>query len=76
MREVLGTFAKGCENRVPLYGCSALFGCHVSSLFSTGLGYQAHLVLKRRFEYIQYLHIFLEQMPEGTLCFQRSPRCT
>ncbi|CAE6918316.1 unnamed protein product [Symbiodinium natans] len=40
MREVLGTFAKGCENRVPLYGCSA-------------------------FEYIQYLHIFLEEMPEG-----------
>ncbi|CAE7944636.1 HHT1 [Symbiodinium sp. KB8] len=40
MRDVLGTFAKGCESRVPLYGCSA-------------------------FEYIQYLHIFLEQMPEG-----------
>mmetsp|Transcript_90067 Transcript_90067/g.125107 ORF Transcript_90067/g.125107 Transcript_90067/m.125107 type:complete len:684 (-) Transcript_90067:45-2096(-) len=40
MRDVLGTFAKGCDSRVPLYGCSA-------------------------FEYIQYLHIFLEQMPEG-----------
>lgn len=40
MREVLGTFAKGCESRVPLYGCSA-------------------------FEYIQYLHFFLEEMPEG-----------
>lgn len=23
MRSVLGTFAKGCESRVPLYGCSA-----------------------------------------------------
>lgn len=23
MRAVLGTFAKGCESRVPLYGCSA-----------------------------------------------------
>ena len=23
MRDVLGTFAKGCESRVPLYGCSA-----------------------------------------------------
>jgi len=40
MRAVLGTFAKGCESRVPLYGCSA-------------------------FEYIQYLHFFLEEMPEG-----------
>ena len=26
MREVLGTFAKGCESRVPLYGCSASLG--------------------------------------------------
>ena len=40
MRSVLGEFAKGCESRVPLYGCSA-------------------------FEYIQYLHFFLESMPEG-----------
>jgi len=40
LRDVLGSFAAGCESRVPLYGCSA-------------------------FEYIQYLHIFLEQMPEG-----------
>mmetsp|Transcript_6525 Transcript_6525/g.15044 ORF Transcript_6525/g.15044 Transcript_6525/m.15044 type:complete len:692 (-) Transcript_6525:205-2280(-) len=40
MREVLGEFAKDCEGRVPLYGCSA-------------------------FEYIQYLHFFLEEMPEG-----------
>ncbi|CAK9022533.1 unnamed protein product [Durusdinium trenchii] len=40
MRAVLGTFSKGCESRVPLYGCSA-------------------------FEYIQYLHFFLEEMPEG-----------
>ena len=23
MRDVLGTFAKGCDSRVPLYGCSA-----------------------------------------------------
>eukprot|EP00441_Pelagodinium_beii_P037399 CAMPEP_0197649312 /NCGR_PEP_ID=MMETSP1338-20131121/28278_1 /TAXON_ID=43686 ORGANISM="Pelagodinium beii, Strain RCC1491" /NCGR_SAMPLE_ID=MMETSP1338 /ASSEMBLY_ACC=CAM_ASM_000754 /LENGTH=696 /DNA_ID=CAMNT_0043223469 /DNA_START=46 /DNA_END=2136 /DNA_ORIENTATION=- len=40
MRSVLGSFAKGCEQRVPIYGCSA-------------------------FEYIQYLHIFMDEMPEG-----------
>jgi len=40
MRSVLGEFAKGCEHRVPIYGCSA-------------------------FEYIQYLHIFKQEMPEG-----------
>lgn len=40
MREVLGKFAEGCHNKVPLYGCSA-------------------------FEYIQYLHLFMEEMPEG-----------
>lgn len=40
MRCVLGEFAKDCEHRVPIYGCSA-------------------------FEYIQYLHIFKKEMPEG-----------
>jgi len=40
MRRVLGKFAEGCENKVPLYGCSA-------------------------FEYIQYLHMFMEKTPEG-----------
>jgi len=40
MRTVLGEFSKGCEHRVPIYGCSA-------------------------FEYIQYLHIFKQEMPEG-----------
>jgi len=40
MRKVLGKFAEGCNNKVPLYGCSA-------------------------FEYIQYLHLFMEKMPEG-----------
>jgi len=40
MRSVLGSFAKGCQHQVPIYGCSA-------------------------FEYIQYLHIFMDEMPEG-----------
>jgi len=40
MRSVLGEFSKGCEHRIPIYGCSA-------------------------FEYIQYLHIFKKEMPEG-----------
>lgn len=29
MRAVLGTFSKGCESRVPLYGCSALLGLNL-----------------------------------------------
>ncbi|CAE8617492.1 unnamed protein product [Polarella glacialis] len=40
MRDVLGKFAAGCEQKVPIYGCSA-------------------------FEYIQFLHIFMGDMPEA-----------
>ncbi|CAE8629932.1 unnamed protein product [Polarella glacialis] len=40
MRDVLGKFAAGCEQKVPIYGCSA-------------------------FEFIQFLHIFMGEMPEA-----------